>query len=72
MPALSTLFLHSFKVFGGEQEKKNGTRIGWMQERPKANGGAGALYCKMACAKEDGLNQYHLPRQRFEAAEKEP
>jgi DNA-binding transcriptional regulator YiaG len=27
------------------------------------------FYCKLACAKEDGLDQYHLPRSRLEAAE---
>jgi hypothetical protein len=48
---------YSFKVFGGEWEKKR--EPAWIQEGRKAAAKLALFYCKMACAIEDGLDQYH-------------
>jgi len=49
----------SFKVFWRKARDENGTRIAWMEEGQKPSAKLAVFYCKMACAKEDGLDPYH-------------
>jgi hypothetical protein len=50
---------NSFKVFWRRAGEEKGTRIAWMQEGRKPSAKLALSYCKMACAIEDGLDQYH-------------
>jgi hypothetical protein len=49
----------SFKVFWRKAGDENGTRIAWMAEGRKPSAKLAVFYCKMACAKDDGLDPYH-------------
>ena len=49
----------SFKVFWRRAGEENGTRIAWMQEGRKPSAKLAIFWCKVAYAKEDGLDQYH-------------
>jgi hypothetical protein len=49
----------SFKVFWRKARDENGTRIAWMEEGQKPSAKLAVFYCKMACAKDDGLDPYH-------------
>jgi hypothetical protein len=50
------LFLQGFLEESG---RRKGNRIAWMQEGRKPSAKLAIFWCKVACAKEDGLDQYH-------------
>jgi hypothetical protein len=50
---------HSFKVFWRKEGGEKGKRIAWMEEGRKPSAALAIFYCKVACAIEDGLDQYH-------------
>ena len=49
----------SYKVFWRKEGAEKGTRIAWMQEGRKPSAELAVFYCKMACAIEDGVDQYY-------------
>jgi hypothetical protein len=50
---------HSYKVFWHRLGADKPYRIAWLQEGPKPSAELAVFYCKMACAIEDGLEQYY-------------
>ena len=50
---------YSFKIFWRRAGEEEGTRIAWIQEGRKQSAKLALFYCKVACAIEDGLDQYH-------------
>jgi hypothetical protein len=50
---------YSFKVFWRRAGEEKATRVAWLQEGVKPTSELAVFYCKVACAVEDGLDQYH-------------
>ena len=70
---------HSFKVFWRRGGTESAQRIAWLPEGRKPSAELAVFYCKLACALEDGLDQYYYhdkglipakrtPRQKENAA----
>src|SRR5262245_48182707 len=49
----------SYKVFWLKDGEERSSRIAWLQEGQRPSAELAVFYCKLTCAIEDGLDQYH-------------